>query len=372
MKRLAILSTHPIQYNAPLFRMLHEDDSIELQVFFSKTWEQVKFDPDFQREVVWDVPVGEGYPHVTHDASTRTGKKALAASIQDFCPDALLVYGWNFPGHLAMMRKFNGSVPIWFRGDSHLLDPMHSWKKALRRLWLTWVYRHIDLAFSVGSANEAYFIWCGLKHCQMIRSPHAVDNNFFAKDDEKRKESALQWRAELGIAPNEPVLLFAGKLERKKQPHLLLQTWSKLNFQNSHILIIGSGTEEADLRHKWADHPRVHFLGFQNQKKMPIVYRMANIYCLPSAGPGETWGLAINEAIASGTPCLVSSRAGSSADLAPSDWVTALDHTYPQKWKTTLDRKLQKAERSHEWRAHFLEEYSHQSFVHRIKTALIQ
>jgi len=60
VKRLAILSTHPIQYNAPLFRMLHENDGIELQVFFSKTWDQVKFDPDFQREVVWDIPVSEG------------------------------------------------------------------------------------------------------------------------------------------------------------------------------------------------------------------------------------------------------------------------------------------------------------------------
>ena len=42
MKRLAILSTHPIQYNAPLYRMLHEDEDIHLHVFFSKTWEQVK------------------------------------------------------------------------------------------------------------------------------------------------------------------------------------------------------------------------------------------------------------------------------------------------------------------------------------------
>ena len=77
MKRLAILSTHPIQYNAPLYRMLHEDEDIELKVFFSKTWDQVKFDPDFQREVIWDIPVSEGYAHSTHDASSKAGKQNL-------------------------------------------------------------------------------------------------------------------------------------------------------------------------------------------------------------------------------------------------------------------------------------------------------
>ena len=131
--RLAILSTHPIQYNAPLFRMLHDEEGLDVHIFFSKTWDQVKYDPDFQREVTWDIPVSEGYSHSTHDASTRIGQQALAAAIRAFQPDALLVYGWNFPGHFATMRQFHGRVPIWFRGDSHLLNPMPFWKKAMRR-----------------------------------------------------------------------------------------------------------------------------------------------------------------------------------------------------------------------------------------------
>ena len=315
MRRLAILSTHPIQYNAPLFRMLNEDQGVELQVFFSKTWNQVKFDPDFQREVVWDIPVSEGYPHATYDASSKAGKTSLVAAIRDFNPDTLLVYGWNFPGHLAMMRHFHGSIPIWFRGDSHLLDPLPLWKKALRRLWLTWVYRHIDFAFTVGSANEAYFEWCGLKPHQMARAPHAVDNDFFEKDDNSRREEARRWRSELGIEPTDHAVLFAGKLEPKKQPGFLLQAWHDLGDSKSHILIVGSGPEEQDLQRKWADVPGVYFLGFQNQQKMPTVYRMADVFCLPSAGPGETWGLAINEALASGVPCIVSDRAGCAQDM---------------------------------------------------------
>ncbi len=40
------------------------------------------------------------------------------------------------------------------------------------------------------------------------------------------------------------------------------------------------------------------FLDFQNQQKMPLVYRLCDIFVLPSMGPGETWGLAVNEAMA--------------------------------------------------------------------------
>ena len=131
MKRLAILSTHPIQYNAPLFRMLAQEASIDLKVFYSKKTEQVRFDKDFGQEVTWDVPLTEGYAHESFDAKEKSGRNQLLASIESFKPSALLVYGWNFDGHLIAMRHFHGSVPVWFRGDSTLLDPLPFWKRTL-------------------------------------------------------------------------------------------------------------------------------------------------------------------------------------------------------------------------------------------------
>jgi len=59
----------------------------------------------------------------------------------------------------------------------------------------------------------------------------------------------------------------------------------------------------------------VHFMPLQNQRAMPAVYRLGDVFVLPSRGPGETWGLALNEAMASGRAVIVGSRAGGARDL---------------------------------------------------------
>jgi len=48
---------------------------------------------------------------------------------------------------------------------------------------------------------------------------------------------------------------------------------------------------------------------------MPVIYQSCDIFCLPSKGPGETWGLAVNEAMAAGKAILVSNKVGCATDL---------------------------------------------------------
>ncbi len=314
MKRLAILSTHPIQYNAPLFRMLAQEKSIDLKVFYSKKTEQVRFDKDFGQEITWDVPLTNGYVHESFDAKEKLGRTELMAAIESFSPDALLVYGWNFDGHLAAMRHFHGSVPIWFRGDSTLLDPLPLWKRTLRKITLNWVYQFVDRAFYVGQANKRYFLWCGLEEDQLTYAPHAVDNEFFMADDEQRNKQALDIRNELGIDSKAMVFLFAGKLEPKKQPIELAEAFESIKAQ-AHLVYVGSGVLETQLKRRFDRNPNIHFVGFQNQSKMPVWYRVADVFCLPSKGPGETWGLAVNEALACGRQVIVSDRVGCAEDM---------------------------------------------------------
>ena len=342
MNRLAIVSTHPIQYNAPLFRMLAKDDSIELKVFYSKLPEEVKFDQDFGQEVAWDIPLLDGYEHASFEATSDKGKRSLIDAISAFKPKAVLVYGWNFPGHWAVMRHFKGRIQVWFRGDSTLLDPLPLWKKAARKLLLTLVYRSVDRAFYVGQANKRYFEWVGLRPDQLTYAPHAVDNDFFMRDDEARQKLALQKRAEIGIPADDKVFLFVGKLESKKQPNMLATAFIDAEFNNAHLVFIGSGALEAELKARFEASEKVHFVGFQNQQSMPVWYRVGDVLCLPSKGPGETWGLAVNEAMTSGCAAVISDRVGCSLEFERvSNGVTVLKHGNQLEWSEWLKRLCQ-------------------------------
>jgi glycosyltransferase involved in cell wall biosynthesis len=95
----------------------------------------------------------------------------------------------------------------------------------------------------------------------------------------------------------------------------LLEAYSSLSIPHLHLLFVGSGPLENKLKTAGHKYENVHFMDFQNQSQMPAVYQAADLFCLPSAGPGETWGLAVNEAMASGKAILASDKAGAAVDL---------------------------------------------------------
>ena len=362
MKRLAILSTHPIQYNAPLFRLMAEQENWEVHVFFSRTQKQVSYDPDFQREVAWDIPLTEGYAHSFVDATASSGVEELKQVIETFKPHALLVYGWNFPGHRQVMRTFHRRVIIGFRGDSHLLNPMPFWRRRLRQTVLRRVYRHVDLAFSVGTANTAYFQWSGVPASKIALAPHAVDNAYWQQDVVKRQQEAEQWKAALGIPVTASVIGFAGKLEPRKQVDRLIAAFEQTSLPEAHLVIAGTGPDEATLHRQAAHHSRIHFIGFVNQSRMPIFYRMLSVFALPSFS--ETWGLSVNEAIASGTRCLVSDRVGCGLDLfRDPNLGSIVPWDRPSEWAPILDTMMNLPALNSESIEAFLKTYSYQAML---------
>jgi glycosyltransferase involved in cell wall biosynthesis len=339
MSRIAIVTTHPIQYNAPLFAKLASMPGLQTMVFY--TWSQSEqggqFDPDFNRTIKWDIPLLEGYPfRFIMNRSKRPGSDhffgidnpTLIREITAWKPDALIIYGWAFRSHLACLRHFSGKIPIFFRGDSTLLDEQPGVKKFLRRNFLTWVYRHIDFALCVGQNNRAYYLAHGLRPEQLIKAPHAIDNARFSSDETIRTASANERRRALGIADDQQVLLFVGKLEAKKDPGFVIRLASVLQDPCFHFVFVGNGHLEQELRDAATGDRRIHFLGFQNQQAMPEIYRMADVLILPSRW-NETWGLAVNESMACGRPVIVSDHVGCAPDLVDhgkTGWIFSLEN----------------------------------------------
>ena len=326
MKRLAIVTTHPVQYNAPLFIMLQERNKISLKVFY--TWQQaekgIKFDPGFGKKIDWDIPLLDGYDYCfVKNTAAEPGSHhfsgiinpGLNDAIIEWNADAVLVFGWSFKSHLQCIRFFHGKIPVLFRGDSTLLDEKPGLRSILRRISLKWVYRHIDHALYVGQQNKAYFTKHGLKNEQLVFAPHAIDNSRFADRDNSYHEAASRWRIALGIAEEDIVFLFAGKLEPKKNIELLITAFSAIKPQGGHLIIVGNGPLEKKLKENYLGRNNIHFLNFQNQSYMPVVYNLCDVFVLPSKGPGETWGLAVNEAMAASRSVIVSDKCGCAVDL---------------------------------------------------------
>lgn len=326
MKKLAIVSTHPIQYNAPWFALLNQRGNIKMRVFY--TWSQTeqgpKYDPTFKRVVEWDIPLLNGYeyefvPNVSKNPGSHhfngVDNPTLINRIEAWQPDAVLVIGWSYKSHLACMRHFKGRIPVLFRGDSTLLDETKDFRTLLRRIFLTWVYRHIDKALYVGTNNRAYFKAHGVGDKKLVPAFHAIDNDRFASSTAEQEKAIQDFKKELGIGKTEFVVLFAGKLEEKKNPFFLLQLAGRIPDPEFVFLIVGNGDLEEKLKTEAGNDSRIKFIPFQNQSLMPAVYKIGNVLVLPSKGPGETWGLAANEAMASGLPVILSTKAGGGKDL---------------------------------------------------------
>lgn len=325
MKKLAIITTHPIQYYAPLFRLLAASEGVSIKVFY--TWGNVgdkKFDPGFGKTIAWDIPLLEGYDYTF---VTNTAKKpgsnhffgiknpTLLTEIKNWGAEAVLVFGWAYQSHLSVLRYFKSKIPVYFRGDSTLLDPSSGWKSVLRRFFLSWVYSKVDVAFYVGTENKKYFLQHGMQENQLVFAPHSIDNDRFATENETYKHQVDQWKIQLGIQQGDKTVVYAGKLEPKKNPALLLRAFEELDLPGTHLVFFGNGVLEETLKLQAQNKANVHFLPFQNQSLMPAVYRLGDVFCLPSQGPGETWGLAVNEAMACGKAVLVSNKCGGAVDL---------------------------------------------------------
>lgn len=347
-RRLAVVVSHPIQYYAPWFQHLASVPGLELKVFYlSDHGVTARRDQQFGDSFAWDTDLLSGYPHVfipnqaTRPDVTRFSglhNPGLRPALAAFAPDALLLFGYAYRTHVSLLLR--PPAPVLFRGDSHLLGaPPPS---ATKRLLLRLLYRRCSAFLPVGRANSAYFLHFGVPPARLFPAPHAVNQSHFTVTPERLASAAAQ-RASLGIPPDAPVVLFAGKLIPKKRPDLLLAAFLEAAVPGAHLVLSGDGELLPALRDAAQGHPCVHFLPFANQSAMPARYLVGDLFALPSQGRHETWGLAVNEAMHLGRPCLVSDHVGCHLDLITPASPRQTGWVFPANDQTALAAALRSA-----------------------------
>jgi glycosyltransferase involved in cell wall biosynthesis len=323
--RLAILTSHPIQYYAPLFRALAK--KIDLHVFYAHRPEDVdQAAVGYGKSFSWDTDLLSGYQHsflknvARHPVTSSyfgSDTPEVGSRLREGTFTHVLSLGWNLKSYQqGILAAKSAGMIVMVRGDSQLVAPRSPLKKLAKAIAYPVLLKVFDAVLYVGSLNRDYYLHYRYPKERMFFSPHAVDNEHFASGATKPDGHAV--REGLGISQSSFVVLFVGRLVEFKHPEHVLEVVAALRKKevDAIAMFAGSGAlnEELLRRAKSLDVP-VHLLGLVNQSKLPATYAAADVLMLPSTGH-ETWGLVCNEALAARTPILVADTVGCSRDLA--------------------------------------------------------
>lgn len=329
--RLAILTSHPVQYQAPLFRLLAQHPAIDLTVLFCERVGAVEWtDPGFGVAVKWDVPLLEGYRHrFMRNLAPKPSvndffglvNPGVVRILRDRPPDALLVYGYvHCTNWLAVGAARALRIPLLLRGESTLQRRSSGLRRILKPAVLRALFAQVAAFCSIGTLSEEFYRYYGVPGQKLFRTPYAVDNEMFFAQAAALDPSRAEIRRELGISPDQMLVLFSGKLISRKRP---LDPLRALEWPQLRQVIIGY-MGDGELRPALEDAARrlaperVRVFGFKNQQEMAPYYVAADAFVLPSEF--ETWGLVLNEAMCFGLPVLATTQVGASRDLIRHAW----------------------------------------------------
>jgi glycosyltransferase involved in cell wall biosynthesis len=323
--KVAVVSTHPIQYYSPWFQRLAKKPGLELKVYYALLPDQHQQGVGFGQSFAWDIPLLEGFdwelmPNKRQSPSLkgflRSSTPAIHSLLADSRPDAVIITGWqSLPLIQALIACTRLRIPRVVRGESNALRE-RPW--SVRRLHHSLLSR-FNAFLAIGKLNRDFYLQNGVPEERIFSTPYFVDNERFRNQYQQDVSDRAVLREKWGIPENSTCFLFAGKLEPKKRIMDLLYALKDARLTDPtterHLLIAGTG-EEFDKARAFceANQLPVTFAGFMNQTEITRAYVASDCLVLPSDF-GETWGLVVNEAMACGRPVIVSNRVGCAPDL---------------------------------------------------------
>lgn len=358
--KLGYLVSHPIQYQAPLFRKLAASQSIDFVALFGCDFGvRPSYDPQFGRVVDFGIDLLGGFRsvfvrQVSTDPSIERFWGLRTPSIQTAWQaealDVLVLHGWRTAMlWQAAMGALRNRRPYLMRAETPLFNAAGASAgvaKRARNLAVRQLLNKAAGALALGTANERFYLRNGVPPERIWRVPYFVDNDAVGAQASHGREKCRDIRGEIGV-PSEAVLLVAvGKLIPRKRPLDLVRLLASLP-AHVHLAWIGSGELDPVVRAEASASgiaDRVHLLGFQPAEATWRIMGASDLFLHP--GEDEPWGLVINEAVAARIPAIVSNRCGAAEDLIVPDrtgeivpvgdlpaWVSAAS-----KWLARLSR----------------------------------
>ncbi len=133
--------------------------------------------------------------------------------------------------------------------------------------------------------------------------PNGVDDTVFTPSKKKEK---IKEKFEI----DGKVVLYVSRMSYRKGPHVLLNAFSQI--EEAALVMVGSGEMLPFLRAQakfLRIEDRVKFVGYVKNEVLPEIFRMADVFVLPSI-TAEAFGIVILEAMASGLPVVATDVGG--------------------------------------------------------------
>lgn len=171
------------------------------------------------------------------------------------------------------------------------------------------LYRRLDATVAISPALATRLGELGVPDVRCI--PLGVDLEIFHPG---RRDPEL--RRELGVGEEEPLLVYAGRLDGEKRASLVVDAFQRLRERMPlSLVLVGDGPLRPALQARAAADPRLRVLPFQeNRAGLARLLASADLYV--SAMPYETFGLSVIEAQACGLP-VVGVAGGAMVDRVP-------------------------------------------------------
>jgi phosphatidyl-myo-inositol alpha-mannosyltransferase len=139
--------------------------------------------------------------------------------------------------------------------------------------------------------------------------------------------------------PGKSTILFVGRLESRKGLPTLVEAYGQLRRTRSDVrlVVVGDGPMRWGYESQVAamSIPDVEFAGRVSDELLPRYYASADIFCAPANG-GESFGIVLLEAMASGVPVMASSIPGFSSVVSHDVDGVLVPPRHPKEWARSL------------------------------------
>ncbi len=231
-----------------------------------------------------------------------------------------LVHLAGWAGHpalpMALLLARLHHIAVSIESDTPLPPFSPWWKRILKQLWYPLMFRLPALFLAGGRRQAQMLAHYGVKPeririAGMTVDVAAIAGHRNAISAEQRKAIRLS----LGIAGNDCVFLYVGRLEPHKGLQELMDAFSLLKHANreASLLLVGGGSMYDSLQRHSSEGSRIRCTGRLSGSSLLDAYAAADVFVLPSRF--EPWGLVVNEAMAAGLPVIASERVGCVDDL---------------------------------------------------------